>query len=72
VTPLTPREIEVVALVAEGMTNKRIAAQLGCSPNTVRIHVSSVAFKLGFREGEHHERVAVARWWWRRFALGAA
>jgi NarL family two-component system response regulator LiaR len=70
--PLSPREIEVVALVAEGMTNKHIAARLGIGCSTVRVHVSSVAFKLGCRDGEQHERVAVARWWWRQFGLGAA
>ena len=45
--PLTPRETEVLALVAEGLSNKAIADQLGISDQTVKFHVSSISGKLG-------------------------
>ncbi len=44
---LTPRELEVLALVAEGLPNKVIATRLGISEHTVKFHVNSVMNKLG-------------------------
>ena len=44
--PLSPREREVLALVAEGRSNKAIAAALFVSPNTVKTHVASLLNKL--------------------------
>lgn len=44
---LTSREQEVVALVAEGLTNKEIARQLEISPATVKVHVERLIAKLG-------------------------
>ena len=44
---LTPREIQVLELVAEGLSNKRIAARLDISDQTVKFHVSSICGKLG-------------------------
>jgi DNA-binding NarL/FixJ family response regulator len=43
---LSPREREVLALVAEGQTNKDIASALFVSPNTVKRHVTSLLNKL--------------------------
>jgi DNA-binding NarL/FixJ family response regulator len=43
---LSPREKEVLALVAEGHTNKAIADALYLSPNTIKTHVSSLLTKL--------------------------
>jgi DNA-binding NarL/FixJ family response regulator len=45
--PLTPREIEVLDLLAEGLANKAIAARLGISDQTVKFHVASISGKLG-------------------------
>ncbi len=46
---LTGREAEIVALLTEGMTSKRIGAVLGISPRTVDKHVATVLDKLGVR-----------------------
>ncbi len=46
-TPLTPREVEVVRLVAEGKTNRAIAGELYLSEKTVDRHLSNVFAKLG-------------------------
>ncbi len=43
---LSPREREVLALVAEGMSNPRIAVQLGLSEHTVKRHVANILLKL--------------------------
>jgi DNA-binding NarL/FixJ family response regulator len=45
--PLTRREIDVLQLLAEGLSNKSIAARLGISDQTVKFHVASIASKLG-------------------------
>ena len=44
--PLTGRENEVLQLLAEGLANKQIAAQLGISEHTVKFHISSIYNKL--------------------------
>jgi DNA-binding NarL/FixJ family response regulator len=49
-TVLTEREREVVALVAEGLTNEEIATQLVVSPATARTHVSRAMVKLRARD----------------------
>jgi DNA-binding CsgD family transcriptional regulator len=43
---LTPREVEVLALLAEGASNKAIARQLGISIHTAKFHVGSLIDKL--------------------------
>jgi two-component system nitrate/nitrite response regulator NarL len=44
---LTPREVEVLQLLADGLTNKGIGQQLGISDHTVKFHVNSILGKLG-------------------------
>jgi DNA-binding NarL/FixJ family response regulator len=46
---LSEREHEVLVLVAEGLTNLKIAERLVLSPHTIRNHVSNVLTKLGVR-----------------------
>jgi DNA-binding NarL/FixJ family response regulator len=46
---LTPRELDVLATLAEGMTNKAIARRLNISLHTVKFHVESLFRKLGAR-----------------------
>jgi DNA-binding NarL/FixJ family response regulator len=46
-TPLTPRERQVLSMLADGLGNKTIAARLGISDHTVKAHVGAVFEKLG-------------------------
>ena len=59
--PLTPREIEVLELVAEGLSNKVIADRLGISDQTVKFHLASVSGKLGASNRTDVVRRAVQR-----------
>lgn len=54
---LTPAEWRVVELVRHGMTNKRIAEQLGVSPDAVKFHVANALAKLGL-----DDRRALRQW----------
>ena len=44
---LTPRELEVLRMLAEGLGNRQIASRLGISDHTVKFHISSILDKLG-------------------------
>jgi DNA-binding CsgD family transcriptional regulator len=44
---LTPREIEVLTALADGLANKAVARRLGISPHTVKFHIESLFRKLG-------------------------
>lgn len=57
VEDLTPREREVLALIAQGRTNRQIATDLYVSPATVKSHVNAICRKLGADNRTH----AVAR-----------
>jgi DNA-binding CsgD family transcriptional regulator len=58
---LSPREGEVVALLAEGLTNAEIAKVLGCSPNTVEAHKYRLFAKLGARNAAHAVAICLRR-----------
>ena len=58
VDELTPREREVLALMAEGLSNSAIAARLVVTERAVEKHVTNIFAKLGFvSEPDHHRRV---------------
>jgi DNA-binding NarL/FixJ family response regulator len=55
---LTPREREVLALMAEGRSNQGICAKLFLSPKTIETHVASIFLKLGLQQApDDHRRV---------------
>lgn len=58
---LTAREREVLVLIAEGATNKEIAAKLVVSENTARNHVSHILSKLGFSRRSEAAAYAVRK-----------
>jgi LuxR family maltose regulon positive regulatory protein len=57
IEPLSEREIEVLQLIAEGLTNREIASRLFLSLNTVKAHTRNIYGKLGI----HNRAQAVAR-----------
>ncbi|MFC6093713.1 response regulator transcription factor [Saccharothrix sp. BKS2] len=57
--PLSPRELDVVLLVARGRTNAEVAHALHVTVGTVKTHLASVQAKLGARN-----RVEIAAWAW--------
>ena len=59
--PLTPREVQVLELLAEGLPNKAIAVKLQISDQTVKFHVSSISGKLGAKNRTDAVRRAVRR-----------
>ena len=59
--PLTPREMDVLVLLSEGLPNKAIADALGISDQTVKFHVSSISGKLGAANRTDVVRRAVRR-----------
>jgi DNA-binding NarL/FixJ family response regulator len=58
---LSPREREVLALLADGLTNQEIAARLYLSGKTIRNHVSSILAKLGVATRQDAAQAARAR-----------
>jgi DNA-binding NarL/FixJ family response regulator len=61
VEPLTTREIQVLELLAEGLSNKAIARRLGISDQTVKFHVAALSGKLGAANRTDAVRRAVRR-----------
>jgi two-component system, NarL family, response regulator len=58
---LSAREEELLRLVAQGLANKDMAAQLGISENTVRFHMKNILDKLGVDDRGHAVAIAVQR-----------
>jgi len=58
---LTPRELEVLGFVAQGLANKEIALAIGRTDETVKIHLKSVFAKLNVATRTEAVRVAVSR-----------
>jgi len=58
---LTPREVDVLRLVAEGNANKEIAAQLSLTEETVKSHVRNILAKLGANDRTHAVAIGVKR-----------
>ena len=61
VDPLTPRESQVVKLIAEGSTNREIAGELMISEKTVERHRANILEKLGMRDRVELTRYAIRR-----------
>ena len=59
--PLTPRELEVLALLARGLPNKEIADSLYIGERTVKFHVSSILAKLNAGNRTEAARIAISR-----------
>jgi DNA-binding NarL/FixJ family response regulator len=59
--PLTPRELEVVKLIAEAFTNRQIAETLRLSEKTIESHRANVFAKLGMRDRVEIVRYAIRR-----------
>jgi two-component system NarL family response regulator len=58
---LTPREIQVLQLVARGNRNKQVAAQLSIADETVRMHMKNILGKLAANDRTHAVTIAVTR-----------
>ena len=61
--PITDREREVLSLVAEGYSNKLIAARLGIAERTVKNHLTYIMFKLRASDRTHAVVTAVRLGW---------
>jgi DNA-binding NarL/FixJ family response regulator len=59
--PLTPRELEVLKLIAEAYTNRQIAETLSVSEKTVESHRANLLAKLGMRDRVELARYAIRR-----------
>ena len=58
---LTARELEVLELVSKGLSNREIAAALGCSETTAKWHLKNIMSKLDVTDRTEAKRVAVER-----------
>jgi DNA-binding NarL/FixJ family response regulator len=61
VEPLTPRELEVLSGLSDGLSNKAIAARLGISDETVKFHLSAIFGKLAASNRTDAVRQAVRK-----------
>ena len=58
---LTSREVEVLDLVAQGLSNKDIASALGIALETAKVHVKNILFKLGVTDRTAAVTTAIKR-----------
>jgi DNA-binding NarL/FixJ family response regulator len=58
---LSEREIQVLRLVAQGNSNKRVAAQLGITEDTIKAHMKSIISKLAANDRTHAVTIALRR-----------
>ncbi len=58
---LTEREISVLTMVARGISNKNITAELGVTESTIKGHMSSILSKLGANDRTHAVTIAMRR-----------
>jgi DNA-binding NarL/FixJ family response regulator len=58
---LTPREVQVLQLVAQGNRNKQIAGLLSIADETVRMHMKNILSKLGANDRTHAVTIALTR-----------
>jgi two-component system, NarL family, response regulator len=68
-SPLTPRESDILQMIAKGWTNKRIGDELGISENTVRNHVNHILEKLEVVDRTEAATTAIQRGMIRHFKL---
>jgi two-component system nitrate/nitrite response regulator NarL len=57
---ITPRDEEVLRLLAQGCSNKEIAGQLKISPRTVKQHLRTLFLRAGITEGRKRVKLATA------------
>ncbi|MFC2003459.1 LuxR C-terminal-related transcriptional regulator [Chloroflexota bacterium] len=62
-TPLSPRETEILKYIAEGNTNKRIAYTLGIGEQTIKNHIASIMRKLNANDRTHAVVLAIRKGW---------
>lgn len=60
---ISPREKEVVALIAEGLTTKEIASKLFLSKHTIESHRQNILLKLGIKNSAELVKYAIKRGW---------
>jgi DNA-binding NarL/FixJ family response regulator len=61
--PLSKREMEVLAQLTRGLSNKEIASELGISHQTVKNHVTSILSKIGAEDRTQAALYALRRGW---------
>jgi DNA-binding NarL/FixJ family response regulator len=59
--PLTPRELQILHLIVEGLINKEIGGRLGITEGTVKLHVAKVLAKVGAQDRTRAAILAVER-----------
>ena len=62
-TPLSPRETEILRYIAEGNSNKRIAYSLGIGEQTIKNHITSIMRKLNANDRTHAVVLAIRKGW---------